>query len=246
MTATLSGESNPSSKLREDDICEILWLRRQGFLPRVIGPEFGVSVSTATKICSGEIWGHVAPGIRRAEGRRIQNVESHFWSRAEKTDTCWLWQGCTRLGYGRLIVHGKFVSAHRFAWELVHGNIPKGMNVCHACDVPACVNPEHLFLGTHSDNMNDMALKGRGGKYHPPFGEHHHNAKLKDAEREEIIWLARQGHTQAAIGREFGVAQTLVGKIIRAVDRSICRPHGPRPRSRSARQEQGMTHGCHA
>lgn len=75
---------------------------------------------------------------------------------------CWLWmralKGC---GYGHKWHEGKYKSAHRIAWELNRGQIPEGLFVLHRCDVMRCVNPEHLFLGTHQDNMEDQRRKGR-------------------------------------------------------------------------------------
>ena len=74
-------------------------------------------------------------------------------------DDCWLWEGCIdRRGYGRI---GR-ERAHRRMWQSCHGPIPAGMFVCHTCDNPPCVRPDHLFLGTHTDNMRDMVSKGRG------------------------------------------------------------------------------------
>lgn len=94
---------------------------------------------------------------------------------------CWLWTGCT-LSYG----HGHFrigsrkdktdrlILAHRFSWELYRGKIPEGVDVLHKCDIPACVNPDHLYLGTHLDNHQDKARKNRGpkSKLGLPYGVH--------------------------------------------------------------------------
>ena len=86
-----------------------------------------------------------------------------FFSRINKTSTCWLWTG-TRTksgGYGILSIDGKYARTHRISFEIHKGKIPAGMHVCHKCDNPPCVNPEHLFLGSHLDNMKDMGRKGR-------------------------------------------------------------------------------------
>lgn len=75
---------------------------------------------------------------------------------------CWLWQGATAPnGYGSTTHKDKQISAHRLSYIAFKGEIPDGMYVCHKCDVRNCVNPDHLFLGTHSDNMQDMVNKGR-------------------------------------------------------------------------------------
>jgi hypothetical protein len=84
-----------------------------------------------------------------------------FWAHIQKTEGCWLWTGSTTpYGYGNFSLgHRRYVGAHVFAWEQEHGPVPPGMEVCHECDVPRCVR--HLFLGTHTENMRDMAAKGR-------------------------------------------------------------------------------------
>lgn len=82
----------------------------------------------------------------------------------EPNSGCLLWTGpANGLGYGRIHVVGtrRRAGAHRVAFEVVHGPVPQGMEVCHRCDTPSCVNVDHLFLGTHRDNMADMAAKGR-------------------------------------------------------------------------------------
>jgi hypothetical protein len=86
-----------------------------------------------------------------------------FWSKVDKTSTCWLWTGALFRsgGYGAFRIRTTTIRAHRLAWELMREKIPRGMCVLHRCDVPACVNPDHLFLGTRADNMKDMYNKGR-------------------------------------------------------------------------------------
>src|SRR5687768_11109897 len=101
------------------------------------------------------------------------SAECRFWAKVQKTKGCWLWTARrNKLGHGMFAPDGRMVLAHRFAWLSAHGAIPAGMLVCHHCDVPACVNPTHLFLGSHLDNMRDMYAKGRR-QTRSPLGSSH-------------------------------------------------------------------------
>jgi len=86
-----------------------------------------------------------------------------FWSKVQKSDWCWEWRGHLNTpGYGYFLCRAQVIPAHRFSWELANQSaIPDGLSVCHKCDNPKCVRPEHLFIGTHKENMLDMCRKGR-------------------------------------------------------------------------------------
>ncbi len=94
--------------------------------------------------------------------RKVVAVYLRSFSTVDAKTGCWLWQrGLDRYGYARLTVAYKYRRAHRLAWLLFVGPIPKGLYVLHTCDVRHCINPQHLFLGTNLDNIRDMERKGR-------------------------------------------------------------------------------------
>ena len=138
------------------------------------------------------------------------NTIERFVSFVNPTSGCWNWTGGkTSRGYGNFWLNGKTVAAHRFSYEQHHGEIPDGMFVCHSCDNPSCVNPEHLFLGTPADNTADMVAKGR--KVIGPPGK---RAKLTEVDVSEIRHLVSSGMTQRAVAKDYGVDPSTVSYII--------------------------------
>lgn len=124
---------------------------------------------------------------------------------------CWLWIGdATKSGYG--VMWGRQY-AHRYSYAKFRGSIPTGMHVLHRCDVPCCVNPDHLFLGTQIDNNNDKMTKGRarGGSMK---GESHPGHKLVADQVLEIRRLVAVGNTQTGVAKKFGITQGQVWQII--------------------------------
>jgi hypothetical protein len=102
--------------------------------------------------------------------------------------------------------------AHRIAWELVYGPIPSGLKCLHRCDNPSCVRPDHLFLGTVTDNAEDMIVKGRA-RYIPHLGAENGNARLTQSIADDI----RQrfaAERQTALAKECGVNQTQISRIV--------------------------------
>jgi hypothetical protein len=97
-----------------------------------------------------------------------KSLRERFDCQAVKKYGCWDWIGHKdKKGYGRILVEGKIQLAHRVSWELANGPVPNGLLVLHRCDNPSCTNPEHLFVGTQKDNIDDMVNKGRDRRGHP-------------------------------------------------------------------------------
>ncbi len=141
-----------------------------------------------------------------------RDLAERFWEKVAKSDGCWLWTGArTPHGYGCLSRSGERALASRVSWELHHGPIPPGLHVLHRCDNPPCVRPDHLFLGTHADNMADMARKKR-----IPVGAARWNAKLTPEIVREIRKRYKQG--DCAVGQisdELGCSHSLISMIVR-------------------------------
>ena len=144
-----------------------------------------------------------------------------FWPKVCKgqADDCWEWTGClNRNGYGHMRGHGNPLLAHRASWLIARGPIPGGADVLHSCDNRRCVNPAHLWLGTHQDNMADMVAKGRQAKGEACSrkGEAHHAAKLTNAIVTQIrARYAAGGVSQRALGAEYGVSQRSIHAVIK-------------------------------
>lgn len=143
------------------------------------------------------------------------NPEGRFWARVRKTDGCWLWTGGRRgsEGYGGFyIAPRECVSTHRYSYELCVGPIPEGMEVCHTCDNPPCVNPAHLFLGTHADNMRDAREKRR---FPRKPGEAANPAKLSNADAAAIRERYARRVTYPQLAERFGTTRDVIGHVLR-------------------------------
>jgi hypothetical protein len=128
------------------------------------------------------------------------------YSMPEPNTGCHLWIGSLDIGgYGMIFYGRKSVVAHRVAWERVHGPIPEGMYVCHKCDVRSCINPDHLFLGTAKDNMQDAARKNR-----MPKGESQANSKLTGG---QAISIFNDDRIARLIASDYNIGTTAVYSI---------------------------------
>lgn len=151
-----------------------------------------------------------------------------FWEKVQKND-CWIWTAAkNEKGYGIFCIEGRTYKAHRLSYLLSVGAIPEGMCVLHKCDVPSCVNPDHLFIGTRADNNADMLAKGRkvpGGKYcgkngNYPRGMDHHNARLSFNEIQLIRQHRKDGWSFGRISKEHKIS---IGYAFRLINETVRR-----------------------
>lgn len=150
----------------------------------------------------------------RARGffRRVKmfDIQKRFWSKVDKSGSCWVWKaGKFPNGYGSFWMNGKSIGAHTCSWRFHFGKVPPGKYVLHSCDNPSCVNPEHLFLGTHGDNMKDKATKGRQTR-----GIDVNTCKLSESDVIEIRNLFLCGIDQLSISSNYGVSRRTINHIV--------------------------------
>lgn len=143
-----------------------------------------------------------------------------FWSNVERTETCWLWRGAIAGGgYGafmtrRLDRSRQYWPAHRFAYTVTHGPIPEGLFVLHSCDVRACVNPDHLRVGTQLDNIHDAIARGRWKR--PPLQREvrAEKFKLSGEDVRQIRALRQRGERVVDIAAKFSTSAPYISHIL--------------------------------
>lgn len=173
-------------------------------------------------------------------GPKVRPIEERFWAKVEKRgpNDCWEWTGSrSKFGYGRISSGGRYgtmLSAHRVSWKIHWGPIPDGLLVLHKCDTPPCTNPDHLFLGTSSDNNKDAYDKGR---HIPPAisGENHYLSvplTLSGAVRAAY----KETPNQKDLAKKFGISNGTVYAILSGThwsnkgEENLCSPRGTKKR----------------
>lgn len=136
----------------------------------------------------------------------LARFESKF--EPEPNSGCWLWTASAFPdGYGQIKTSGKNMRAHRLSWILYRGEIPNGLQVLHRCDTPLCINPDHLFLGTSQDNVDDMMQKGR---HRPPRGVALSSAKLTES---AVRAIRADQRNHGRIAKDYGVNRSLISLV---------------------------------
>jgi hypothetical protein len=186
--------------------CTYTWLQRR------VG-----AVAKACPACQSHLWNRELPAKQKT-GPQPKSLADRFWPKVKKLESgCWEWQGALDgHGYGVILKEGggppyKRVLAHRVSWLMQKGN-PGDLDVLHRCDNPPCVNPDHLFLGTQSDNARDMVSKGR--MFHGS-GERNGRAKITQRQAKEIRERHKAGESYSALARAYDIGESSVGRIIR-------------------------------
>ncbi len=185
-------------------------------------------IAVNCKYCNKEF--KVLPGVLRSgvgkfcshscamRSKPQPSLEDRFWDKVKKLSEngCWIFTGCvSKDGYGCFHVgQNKRAGAHRVSYELNVGEIPFGMNVCHKCDNPSCVNPNHLFIGTQQDNIKDMISKGRAKS--PPI----HMGRKRKIDKEQvaqILSIKKWGFgDKTKIASSFGVRREIIARILKS------------------------------
>lgn len=185
---------------RKLTIEQVIEIRASDEPRRALAEKYGVSVSSIGQIVTGKTW------------RPRPSIAAEFAKRTtlDPATGCVNWTSTLNdHGYGMFTLNGRLRRAHRISWTMHRGPIPQGIFVCHHCDNPACVNPDHLFLGTARDNVADMMSKGRG-RYIAFKGEESSRARLSDV---NVLDIRADKGTAASIALKYGVSEWYVHKI---------------------------------
>jgi HNH endonuclease len=152
---------------------------------------------------------------RQYRPQNLSAIETIEWY-SDKHSECWKWNGAiNKWGYGIVRWKGKTVLAHRLSWESHNFRDAGDLLICHKCDNPPCVNPNHLFIGTHQDNMRDRDEKGRG---YDRSGIRNGRAKINSDEAETIRLRYWKGDNRKSLAEEFGIGLSQLQRIAKRIN----------------------------
>jgi hypothetical protein len=158
---------------------------------------------------------NAAIAVKRYKRVPLSVLEERLLEKAipEPNSGCWIWMGSTTfVGYGGMWDGIKFQKAHRISYLIYKGPIPSTHHVCHRCDNPYCINPDHLFLGTPKENSADSVAKGRRRHGHI-YGEYNRSTKLKSREVFEILCAPETWGSGQILAQRFGVSNSTISAI---------------------------------
>ena len=180
-----------------------------------IGAMYGVSDAAVHKIKKGKNWQHLGlkpwVGLPNWKTWNMKSIRQRILesSTLNLVSGCWEWDKTIgRGGYGKIQINKAQVTASRASYEEFIGPIPDGMLVCHKCDNRRCCNPEHLFLGTHQDNADDMLSKSRS-----MHGSWHYKATIDESQAVAVFEMIKSGATNSEIQGELGVGKNVIQSI---------------------------------
>lgn len=176
----------------------------------LIGPEQEIFCSLLRQYVLDNSWNSKLLGIGNAK------IVKRFITKlvvSEDGKDCWIWEGCIgKAGYGFIRVKDRNLLTYRLAYSIFVEEIPEGKCVLHTCDIRACCNPDHLWVGTKKDNTQDMVSKGRNG-YGSIYGKDNYNSKLAERDIPKIRRMLGLGYSQKHIGDVFGVSDMAINHI---------------------------------
>jgi len=214
------GDKNRRSKLTELQVASIKKEYLSGATQYALAEKYGVAQSAISKIMRGDRWSHTEDVSKALADRGPKDIDRfHSFYQIDESG-CWVWQRSTlqppHLPYGQFkAMRGdrkKNGTAHRWIYEHIHGPQPKTTFICHTCDNPSCVNPDHLYAGTPKQNSRDRDMRGRGIK---PVGASNPMATLTENEVIEIRKMFADGMRVNEIARATGLKHQNVSKIVR-------------------------------
>ena len=215
-----TGSHNSSVKLTENNVLDIVSLYNTGnYTHHALAQMFDVGHTIIGSILTGSKWNHITHILPEKETHLPISYQpttqitllDKFNASYKKIGECWIWNDkLLSTDYGVFYISGTSYLAHRMSYALFIDAIPKELFVCHKCDNPSCVNPDHLWLGTQADNMADAAKKGR-----MPRGEKSTNSKLTEKQITELLNLYATGnYSQEQIAKMFSISRTVVSNLL--------------------------------